>query len=761
MPRSLLARSLTILATAAAALPAPASPPQGGVARYNVVWDSPSRDSSGSMPIGNGDLALNVWAEPTGDLLFYIAKSDAVSENGQFLKLGRVRVSLSPNPFTDGAPFRQELRLSEGEIVVSGGAPASRTTLTVWVDANRPVIHVEASSDKPVHLTAALELWRTKARTAAAYEEASIYELSGGPEPAVIDPDTVRPAQANRLLWYHRNERSCYPGAFRNQHLEALLARFPDPLLHRTFGGVMSGPGLAAVSDVALKSTRAAVRHRLSIYALTAQTGTPREFEDRLLSLARRTATADIEVAREQHRRWWQAFWDRSSIDVTSPTAPDEALTVSRGYALSRWMSACAGRGSLPLKFNGSLFTVDAEVTDPRTKERHVVDADYRAWGGNFWFQNERLLYWPLLASGDFDLMEPWFAMYRKALPVTREIIRTYYGHAGAFFYETMFFWGTANNTNFGWGNRSNETENTYIRNYRQGGIELVAMMLDRWDYGRDTAFARATLLPIAEAVTTYFDLHYRRDAAGKIRFEPAQSLETWHTAVNPLPEIAGLRYVLPRLIALPESLTSNAQRAGWRRLLGELPAVPVSESGGKRRLAPAETYSDLKNAESPELYAVYPYKLYGLGKPDIEAAMNAYEVRRYKESRHCWWQHGIWAAHLGLADQARHYVMGNFTALDGKQRFPAFWKPSPDWVPDIDNSGVGMITLQSMLMQSEGRRITLLPAWPEGWSATFKLHAPYNTTVEGRVQNGKLVSYSVTPAGRKADVSVAGMRRQ
>ena len=41
------------------------------------------------MPIGNGDIALNAWTEADGDLLFYIAKSDAVSENSQLLKLGR------------------------------------------------------------------------------------------------------------------------------------------------------------------------------------------------------------------------------------------------------------------------------------------------------------------------------------------------------------------------------------------------------------------------------------------------------------------------------------------------------------------------------------------------------------------------------------------------------------------------------------------------------------------------------------------------
>jgi hypothetical protein len=37
--------------------------------RYTVAWDSPSADYNGSMPIGNGELAANVWVEPTGDLV--------------------------------------------------------------------------------------------------------------------------------------------------------------------------------------------------------------------------------------------------------------------------------------------------------------------------------------------------------------------------------------------------------------------------------------------------------------------------------------------------------------------------------------------------------------------------------------------------------------------------------------------------------------------------------------------------------------------
>jgi len=70
-------------------------------------------------------------------------------------------------------------------------------------------------------------------------------------------------------------------------------------------------------------------------------------------------------------------------------------------------------------------------------------------------------------------------------------------------------------------------------------------IMLDHYFYTEDEDFLRTTLLPLAEAFTRFYDLHYPRDEKGKILFKPAQALETWQKAVNPLPEIAGLKFVL------------------------------------------------------------------------------------------------------------------------------------------------------------------------------------------------------------------------
>ena len=45
--------------------------------RDDVTWTTLGSSDEDSMPVGNGDIAANVWTEQNGDLVLLIAKSDA------------------------------------------------------------------------------------------------------------------------------------------------------------------------------------------------------------------------------------------------------------------------------------------------------------------------------------------------------------------------------------------------------------------------------------------------------------------------------------------------------------------------------------------------------------------------------------------------------------------------------------------------------------------------------------------------------------
>jgi hypothetical protein len=111
--------------------------------------------------------------------------------------------------------------------------------------------------------------------------------------------------------------------------------------------------------------------------------------------------------------------------------------------------------------------------------------------------------------------------------------------------------------------------------------------------------------------------------------------------------------------------------------------------------------------------------------------------------------------AYLGLADEAREYLVGRARNKDKNSRFLAFWGPNYDWIPDQDHGGILMKTLQSMLLQADGQKIYLLPAWPKGWDVDFKLHAPSKTTVEGLYRDGKIQRLKISPESRRKDIKL------
>ena len=738
----------------------------------NVVWESPSTNAAGSMPIGNGDLGLNVWVEEDGDLRFYIAKTDAWDQNGALLKLGGIRVSLSPNPFAKGLPFRQELRLRDGEIRIQAGEVGRAATLRVWVDANQPVIRVEAETEQPSKLTVRLENWRTEKRLQAGealwYYSWHVGGADGAclkkPTPVEVwlTADSVLDEGSQRVVWYHRNEESNWGYAFRQQGMADVMGRFKDPLLKRTFGAAIACKGLKRVDKLTLASAAPQKHHAVSLHPLTAQTESAREWLAQLDRQIARTERTDIGQARGKHQQWWREFWDRSFIRVTraplsgslaeAEDGVQRARAITRAYALQRWVGACAGRGAFPIKFNGSLFTVDTKFVNGAS-----YGPDGRLWGGDYWWQNTRLPYWPMLASGDFELMRPLFEMYFNRLPVERARTKAWFGCEGAFMAETASFWGMMSVGDYGYQRPASlakgETENGVMRYYWQPGLELTHMMLDYYEYTGDRTFFRERLAPMAEQYLLFYQTRFGSDAGGKLRITPAQSLETWANVVNPAPDVVALRQNVSRLLALPEGLLPESLTKVCRDLRPALPEVALKQADGVTVIGFAgEIHCQRSNVENPELYPVYPYRNFGLGRPGLDIARATFERRMNKETWG-WQQSGMQAACLGLADEAALILAANVKMGNPAFRFPVMWGPNYDWVPDQDHGGNMLNTLQQMLLQADGRKILVLPAWPKGWEAEFKLHAPYGTTVEGTVRDGKMLKLEILPKNRKSEV--------
>ncbi len=894
---------------------------------YNVVWDSPSQDVNGTMPIGNGQIGLNVWWEKGGDLQFFLAGTDAWDEAGRLVKVGKVRIVLDPNPVKDGKAFRQILDLKTGTIQFELGERDEQVRVVLWVDANQSVIHVDIAGEKEIATTAMIERWRTE-RKQIDYTEPGYFGDPGfqfpktafcGPD-VLIDDKTIGPD--TRVGWYHDNgDSEWYVLTAGHQGLEGFQGN--DPLSHRLFGAIVVNPKARRINETTLQSQPARAHH-FDIHVQTLQPSTSDQWLARMNQEIRRFEDLRCESLLQSHHQWWSLFWNRSwiflsgkdegvdlfernkhpirigvdqdgqnrfigtvgrasviehavgaedivrmmniprekplgddwkpivsrtnppaifeqtadfhpstgltveawilpekqsagggrIIDKTTPgsangflldTYPGNSLrwitrnftltqkdclpagtwvhvaatagadgfrlyihgkpiaeenriaeeatrAITRGYILQRWITACAGRGTMPIKFNGSLFTVPFPGG-------WKGNPDWRRWGSGYWWQNTRLPYISLCATGDLDMFAPLFAMYSgDHLAVGKYRNQHHLKTGGAFLNECAYFWGHAFNDCYGFKRPADLpagiNESGYHRWEFTSGYELVYMMLDYFEHQPEYDFLQKAVLPFAQEILTFYDQYYKTDTNGKIIIHPAQALETWWDCTNPMPDIAGLTAVTDRLLALPELIGTAEQRQLWKRLRDKMPPLPTHETGNKRLLAPAEKFAHKANIENPELYAVFPFRLFAFNRPNPEWAVEAIR-QRADRGNSGWRQDDIFYAVMGMAKEAREYLTQRARSKDANSRFPAFWGPNYDWVPDQDHGGILMKAAQSMLMQTDGKSIYLLPAWPKQWDADFKLHAPYQTTVQGSVRGGKVRNLMVDPARRREDIII------
>jgi len=199
-----------------------------------------------------------------------------------------------------------------------------------------------------------------------------------------------------------------------------------------------------------------------------------------------------------------------------------------------------------------SLFTVGHDLPEGKSSSESDHDPDYRAWGNSFWNQNTRLIYWPLIAAGDFDLLSPWFNMYVQALPLARDRTRLYFHHDGGAFIETIYFWGLPNVNDFGWDNPGPELQSEWMRSTFKAAWKSWRKCWIANDYTQDAGFAKNTLLPMADATIVFYDQHWKHGQMGKFSLSPSQAIETYQKMPATDTGCCGIMSILPRLLSLP-----------------------------------------------------------------------------------------------------------------------------------------------------------------------------------------------------------------
>ncbi|KAK8116044.1 hypothetical protein PG984_012546 [Apiospora sp. TS-2023a] len=259
--------------------------------------------------------------------------------------------------------------------------------------------------------------------------------------------------------------------------------------------------------------------------------------------------------------------------------------------------------------------------------------------------------------------------------------------------------------------------------------------------------------LEFIEYQLAWFDKYYRKEANKRSPWQldgyygnetliiyPASAAETYKEAYNPSSTTSGLRKLIMDLLAVDQYQIEN--RTHYLRYLATIPATPLRQQQGRTCIAPALAYTRIQNSETPQLYPVFPWGEYGLGRPNLTHAIDTYLYDTETQAGHGnkgWNQDVIWLARMGLTQNATEMTEDRFRDSD-VCKFPAFKGPHFDWTPDFNHYGAAALGLHEQLVQTfvEGDGIRLLAAWPDTWKARFKVWAPRNTTLEGWLGRGR-----------------------
>ena len=693
----------------------------------DYVWTSQSKNASESMPCGGHDIGLNVWVED-GDILFYLQQSGWFDENNTLLKAGRWRLHIDGNPFAKD--FEQRLCLSDGTIYIKG----TGVKVHLWADVFEPVVFMELDAQKKTGATLSFESWRYHDRQVTKAECQQCSYKWNIPQDCVTLADNIIPS-GHRLEVLHINkEQTVFNYTVTREGLDPIKPQLQNPLAGRKMRLLMEAPSFTYTG------THQGQYVSTDYQAWDFTTKDIRKTVVRIMADNHEKETAphsfsnlSLKTYKKRSSSWWHDYWQRSWIISDN----EELKPLLRNYELFRYMLGCNAYSEWPTKFNGGIFTFDPVFVDSAAP----FTPDYRKWGGGtMTAQNQRLVYWPLLKSGDTDLMKAQFDTYLRMLPNARTRTKFFWSHEGACFAEQIENFGLPNPAEYGKfreGSDRGVERNAWLEYEWDTVLEFCLMILQAKDYAD---FDITPYEPLIRDCLTFFDAHYQYeaskrgvkafDADGKLIIYPGSGCETYKMAYNPSSTIAAL-------MAVHQAWGKDSAQAS------HIPEIPLRTVEGKTCIAPAIVWARIQNVETPQLYPVFPWRIYGLGRQNLDIAKNTYlydphaiEMRSSKG----WKQDPIWAACLGLTDEAARLMKEKFA--DGPYRFPAFWEPAFDWAPDCNRGGSAMISLQEMLLQeTPAGELLLFPSWPKSWNVKFKLHATSGRSVIAEMKDGKIIT--------------------
>jgi hypothetical protein len=502
-------------------------------------------------------------------------------------------------------------------------------------------------------------------------------------------------------------------------------------------------------------------------------------------------STRSYGALRREHASWWSEFWSRGFVHAHSRDGLGDFM--ERVRSLHLYYMASSSRGSLPPKWNGSIF---------------ITDGDTRAWGSQYWVWTTEAAYFPLLAADALDLTEPYFRMYARQLPACQEAAKQRWRAKGAFFPETTPFDGpvvlpddaVAEFRDVFSGRKDPKsisprlqllcsfeshlncsTISAYKRQYSwishvaSSGAELAVQAWWRYRLTGDTGWLRETGYPLLRGAAEFYRSLAKKGDDQLYHVSRTNVHEDFWGVDDGIMDMAAIRGTVPLAIRAAEILQTDADlRTAWKELLDHLAPFPMGSDPRAKALTGGALADDVwaagylgdvdghHNSEDVWLTPVFPFEHWTLQTRDPKSDRIVRKLvqlaPRFRsilggEPVNTAIRTPIAAVRAGDGEQLPAMLATYYQAfapmVNGMGLFEGSGKME-NQAHSVEALGCIGSMLQDGLMQSVSPRpgepevISILPAWPKEWQASFRLLARGGFVVAAAAKDGQVAGVEI-----------------
>lgn len=427
----------------------------------------------------------------------------------------------------------------------------------------------------------------------------------------------------------------------------------------------------------------------------------------------------------QQHKRWWQQYWGKSSLQL-----PDETLE-QLWYRANYFLAAGSEPGNAPMPLQG-VWCADDDQLPP--------------WKGDYHNDlNTQFTYCHYLTANHPEQGKVFLDYLWSLRPQAAKFARAFYSTAGVCLPSVMDIDGGALG---GWPMYSLSPTNQ---------IWLCQMFYEYYRLTGDKEFLRTRVEPYFTATAACLEELLQEGPDGKLVLPVSSSPEihddeaaSWLTP-NSNYDLALLHYLFQTLVQIEYQLSKP--RSHWHAIEAKLVPLSVDAETGLM-LSPNETLQETHRHFSHAM-AIEPLCMLRYENPQDRSVIDATVDHLVHLGSGQWVGFSFgWMALLQIARSngngalyelhrfAEHFLSRNGFHLNGDYKNSGVcdfhYRPFT-----LEADFLAAHAVQKMLLRSEKNHIEVLPACPQGWK---------NEPVAFqnlRAENGLLISYQRTADGK------------